>query len=74
MLAHPLADPEKGTGIAMICTFGDTTDVTWWRELRPADARRSSAATAGSCAETPAWITQPTAAAPRTRELAGAHR
>ncbi len=31
--AHPLADPEKGTGIAMICTFGDTTDVTWWREL-----------------------------------------
>ncbi len=30
---HDLADPEKGTGIAMICTFGDTTDVTWWREL-----------------------------------------
>jgi valyl-tRNA synthetase len=32
--AHPLADPEKGSGIAMVCTFGDTTDVTWWRELR----------------------------------------
>ncbi len=32
--AHPLADPEKGSGIAMICTFGDITDVTWWRELR----------------------------------------
>jgi valyl-tRNA synthetase len=31
--AHALADPEKGSGIAMICTFGDTTDVTWWREL-----------------------------------------
>ena len=31
--AHPLADPEKGTGIAMICTFGDVTDVVWWREL-----------------------------------------
>jgi valyl-tRNA synthetase len=30
---HHLADPEKGSGIAMICTFGDTTDVTWWREL-----------------------------------------
>ena len=30
---HPLADPEKGTGLAMICTFGDVTDVTWWREL-----------------------------------------
>ncbi len=34
VLAHTLADPEKGSGIAMICTFGDTTDVTWWRELR----------------------------------------
>jgi valyl-tRNA synthetase len=31
---HPLADPEKGSGIAMICTFGDTTDVIWWRELK----------------------------------------
>jgi valyl-tRNA synthetase len=31
--AHALADPEKGSGIAMICTFGDVTDVTWWREL-----------------------------------------
>ncbi len=31
--AHPLADPEKGTGAAMICTFGDVTDVIWWREL-----------------------------------------
>jgi len=30
---HRLADPEKGSGIAMICTFGDLTDVTWWREL-----------------------------------------
>ena len=33
VLAHELADPEKGTGIAMVCTFGDTTDVVWWREL-----------------------------------------
>ncbi len=33
VLAHPLADPDKGTGIAMVCTFGDTADVTWWREL-----------------------------------------
>jgi valyl-tRNA synthetase len=31
--AHRLADPAKGTGIAMVCTFGDLTDVTWWREL-----------------------------------------
>jgi len=33
VVAHELADPEKGSGIAMICTFGDTTDVIWWREL-----------------------------------------
>jgi valyl-tRNA synthetase len=26
------ADPEKGTGILMVCTFGDATDVEWWRE------------------------------------------
>jgi len=25
------ADPEKGTGILMVCTFGDATDVEWWR-------------------------------------------
>ena len=31
--AHRLADPAKGTGIAMVCTFGDLTDVIWWREL-----------------------------------------
>jgi valyl-tRNA synthetase len=33
VLAHRLADPNKGTGIAMVCTFGDLTDVLWWREL-----------------------------------------
>ncbi len=34
VVAHRLADPDKGTGIAMVCTFGDVTDVTWWRELQ----------------------------------------
>jgi valyl-tRNA synthetase len=34
VVAHHLADPEKGSGIAMICTFGDVTDVVWWRELQ----------------------------------------
>jgi valyl-tRNA synthetase len=55
VVAHELADPEKGSGIAMICTFGDTTDVTWWREMslptRPVigwDGRLLP--------ETPAWI------------------
>ena len=31
--AHHLAQQDKGTGIAMVCTFGDVTDVVWWREL-----------------------------------------
>jgi valyl-tRNA synthetase len=31
--ASELAQPDKGTGIAMVCTFGDVTDVEWWREL-----------------------------------------
>ena len=34
VVAHRLADPGKGTGLAMICTFGDLTDVLWWRELK----------------------------------------
>jgi valyl-tRNA synthetase len=34
VVEHHLADPEKGSGIAMICTFGDATDVVWWRQLR----------------------------------------
>jgi valyl-tRNA synthetase len=33
ILAHHLAQKDKGSGIAMICTFGDVTDVVWWREL-----------------------------------------
>jgi valyl-tRNA synthetase len=33
VLAHHLAQKDKGSGIAMICTFGDLTDVVWWREL-----------------------------------------
>ena len=33
VLTHHLADPAKGTGIAMVCTFGDVNDVTWWRDL-----------------------------------------
>jgi valyl-tRNA synthetase len=34
ILAHRLADPAKGTGLVMVCTFGDMTDVTWWRDLQ----------------------------------------
>ena len=56
VLAHHLADPEKGTGIAMICTFGDTTDVTWWREL-DLPSRALIGFDGRMAAETPAWIT-----------------
>lgn len=34
VLAHPEAERDRGTGIAMCCTFGDLTDVRWWRELK----------------------------------------
>ena len=33
VVSHHLAQKDKGSGIAMICTFGDVTDVVWWREL-----------------------------------------
>lgn len=33
VLAHPEAEMDKGSGIAMCCTFGDVTDVDWWRDL-----------------------------------------
>lgn len=31
ILAAEHADPEKGTGILMVCTFGDVADVEWWK-------------------------------------------
>ena len=69
VVAHPLAEPDKGTGIAMVCTFGDTTDVTWWRELdlptRNVIGRDGRFATA-----TPAWVTAEGAQAAYAR-LAG---
>ncbi|MBI2135893.1 valine--tRNA ligase [Candidatus Woesearchaeota archaeon] len=32
IIADDKANPEIGTGIVMACTFGDKTDVEWWRE------------------------------------------
>jgi valyl-tRNA synthetase len=32
ILADAAVDPRKGTGAVMCCTFGDTTDVAWWRD------------------------------------------
>jgi valyl-tRNA synthetase len=31
ILEDEKADPSKGTGIVMCCTFGDQTDVEWWK-------------------------------------------
>lgn len=32
VIVDPAADPKKGTGLVMCCTFGDTTDVAWWNK------------------------------------------
>lgn len=31
IMASEHADPEKGTGILMVCTFGDSADVDFWK-------------------------------------------
>ncbi len=56
VVAHRLADPEKGSGIAMICTFGDLTDVIWWRELQ-LPTRPIIGWDGRILGETPSWIT-----------------
>jgi len=62
VVAHELAQIDKGTGIAMICTFGDLTDVIWWRELnlptRPIIGRDGRIV-----ADMPDWITSATGTA-----------
>ncbi|MFC8038431.1 valine--tRNA ligase [Paenarthrobacter sp. NPDC057355] len=54
--AHPLAKADKGSGIAMVCTFGDLTDVTWWRELQ-LPTRAIMGRDGRIIADTPEWIT-----------------
>ena len=75
VVAHELADPDKGSGIAMICTFGDTTDVVWWRELSPADPDRRRPrrpAAAGRVRAPTGWESDdPAAAGAAYGELAG---
>ena len=69
VVTHPLAQPDKGTGIAMVCTFGDTTDVTWWREL-DLPTRSVIGRDGRIVAGTPSWLTTDTARA-AYGELAG---
>ena len=55
VLAHPAAEPDKGAGIAMCCTFGDLTDVQWWRDLQ-LPTRSIITRTGRMQAETPEWL------------------
>ncbi|MCF6284517.1 MAG: valine--tRNA ligase [Candidatus Hydrogenedentes bacterium] len=34
IMSDEKADPEKGTGVVMVCTFGDQTDVEWWQSFK----------------------------------------
>ena len=56
VLAHPSAEMDKGAGIAMCCTFGDLTDVAWWRELQ-LPTRTIIGRDGRILSETPQWIT-----------------
>lgn len=58
VLAHAAAEPDKGAGIAMCCTFGDLTDVQWWRELR-LPTRTVIGRDGRLHSETPEWLTNP---------------
>ncbi|HJT02752.1 MAG TPA: valine--tRNA ligase [Pseudonocardiaceae bacterium] len=69
VLAHHRAEPDKGTGIAMVCTFGDLADVMWWRELELA-TRAVIGKTGRLDGETPSWLTTEPARAAYAR-LAG---
>jgi len=55
VLAHPAAEADKGSGIAMCCTFGDLTDVQWWRELQ-LPTRTLVGRDGRMLPETPEWI------------------
>lgn len=62
VLPHPQAEMDKGAGIAMCCTFGDTTDIDWWRDLQ-LPLRAILRKDGRIQAETPEWITDAEGAA-----------
>ena len=55
VLPHPAAEMDKGAGIAMCCTFGDLTDVLWWRELQ-LPTRSIITRTGRLQGDTPDWL------------------
>ncbi|MDQ3527758.1 MAG: valine--tRNA ligase, partial [Actinomycetota bacterium] len=70
VLAHPGVERDKGAGIAMCCTFGDLTDVTWWREL-DLPTRSVVTRTGRLDAQTPEWIAGGPGEALYAEQLAG---
>ena len=70
VLAHRGAEPDKGSGIAMCCTFGDLTDVVWWRELQ-LPARSVIGRDGRLLRETPQWLKPEAGAAPGAVALWG---
>ena len=58
VIADTAADPEKGSGIVHCCTFGDLTDVQWWREY-DLPTRTVVGRDGRILRDTPAWITTP---------------
>ncbi len=61
VLAHPAVEMDKGAGIAMCCTFGDLTDVQWWRELQ-LPVRTVIGRDGRLLRETPEWLAHEPAA------------
>ncbi|TDX03383.1 valyl-tRNA synthetase [Kribbella sp. VKM Ac-2566] len=55
VLAHEAAEMDKGAGIAMCCTFGDQTDIQWWRELQ-LPVRTVIGRDGRLLRDTPAWL------------------
>ena len=70
VLAHPAAEPDKGAGIAMCCTFGDLTDVTWWRELQ-LPVRTLVGRDGRLSRETPEWLAHTENSATAYEDLKG---
>jgi len=70
VVAHEAAEPDKGAGIAMCCTFGDLTDVQWWRELQ-LPVRTVIGRDGRLLRDTPEWLARSEAASSAYGDLAG---
>ena len=62
VISHVAAEMDKGSGLVMCCTFGDLTDVTWWRELQ-LPVRTVIGRDGRLSRETPEWLSSEAATA-----------